>query len=122
MAAPRKATLAQQKTCSEQAIKLYHQEYPRPDSGKSYVSHYDPGANICYVWLIDVHTYNGKKNDFEQVLDAFENKPYALFNAQSDQPEPETCIIYPRNGSGEFHCKSRDAFLTLVHHYFNLNN
>lgn len=45
MAPPRKATLAQQKMCAEQAGTVFHREYPDATSADSYLSHYDPDAN-----------------------------------------------------------------------------
>jgi hypothetical protein len=40
-ATPRKATLAEQKECSEQAAKVFHEHFP-DSSDATYTSHYDP--------------------------------------------------------------------------------
>ena len=57
-ATPRKATLAEQKACSEQAAKVFNEHFP-DSSDATYTSHYDPEANVCYAHITQLKKRNG---------------------------------------------------------------
>jgi len=56
-ATPRKATLTEQKACSEQAAKVFHEHFP-DSSDATYTSHYDPEVNVCYAYIEQVKKRN----------------------------------------------------------------
>lgn len=120
-ATPRKATLAEQKACSEQAAKVFHEHFP-DSSDATYTSHYDPEANICYAHIDQVKKRNGDTALQIIILDAFENKGYAVFYAPSSSRAPTTCTVMPLDKKEKVECTSIDEFEALVRQYFNLNN
>lgn len=119
-ATPRKATVAEQKACSEQATKVFHEYFDPSDA--TYTSHYDPEANICYVYMQQMKKQNGDTAYQALIVDAFEHKGYAVFYAPSSSQAPTTCTIVPLGKKEKVECKSIDEFEALVHKYYNLDN
>jgi len=120
-ATPRKATLAEQKACSEQAAKAFHQYFP-DSSDATYTSHYDPEANVCYAHIQQVKKRDGDTAYQEIILDAFENKGYAVFPSTSSSQAPKACTVVPLGKKEPVECKSIDEFDALVRQYYNLEN
>jgi hypothetical protein len=120
-ATPRKATLAEQKTCSEQAAKVFHEHFPN-SSDATYTSHYDPEANVCYAHIDQVKERNGDTALQVLILDAFENFGYAVFYAPSSSKAPTTCIVVPLGKKEGVGCTSKAEFDALVRQYHNLDN
>ncbi len=124
--APRAATLVQQKMCDEQARKKYHEDNPKPDPLSNYTSHYEAGANVCYVMVHTYHTYNGSPTVSTSVYDAFEGRMYASYmwiNAEKKkywEVEPMECYVKPR-GQEKIYCKSSDEFDQLVDKHFGIS-
>src|SRR6266581_2366082 len=112
---PRKATLAEQKACSEQAAKVFH--HLNLESA-TYSSHYDPEANICYAYIDQLKESNGAHQVL--ILDAFENKGYAVFYAPSSSQAPTACTIVPLGKKEGVECTSKAEFDALVRQYYNL--
>jgi len=120
-ATPRKATLAEQKACSEQAAKVFHEHFP--DSGDAtYTSHYDPEANLCYAYMEQLKKRNGDTAHQIVIMDAFENKGYAVFYAPSSTRAPTTCTVVPLGKKDGVDCASKAEFDALVRRYHNLDN
>jgi hypothetical protein len=120
-ATPRKATLAEQKACSEQAAKVFHEHFP-DSSDATYTSHYDPEANVCYAHIDQVKKRNGDTALQVIILDAFENFGYAVFYAPSSTKAPTTCTIVPLGKKEGVECTSKAEFDALVRQYYNLDN
>jgi|SRR5579872_1101211 len=119
-ATPRKATLAEQKACSEQADKVFHEYFT--DSDATYSSHYDPEANICYVYMQQVKKSNGDTVRQVIIMDAFENNAYAIFSAPSSSQAPTTCTVTPLGKKEAVECRSKAEFDALVRQCYNLDN
>jgi hypothetical protein len=127
------ATLADQKTCSDQAKKFFEESEAREASmvrmtPSSYVSHFDPNANICYVMVIDIFSIDGKKTltTSYEVSDAFEGRTYGeyMWNStrgkKNREETPDRCEVTPRGGMNDTVCKSAQEFHALVMKYFGL--
>lgn len=120
-ATPRKATLAEQKACSEQAAKVFNEHFP-DSSDATYTSHYDPEANVCYAHITQLKKRNGDSAHQELIVDAFENMGYAVFYAPSPSRPPTTCTVTPLDKKDAVECTSKAEFDALVHRYYNLDN
>jgi hypothetical protein len=119
-APPRKATLAEQKACSEQAAKVFHEHFP-DSSDSTYTSHYDPEANVCYAYIEQLKKRNGDIAQQVIILDAFENKGYAVFYALSPSQAPNACTVTPLRKKEGVECSSKAEFDALVRQYYNLD-
>ena len=119
-AAPRKATLAEQKACAEQAAKVFNETFDSRDA--TYTSHYDPEANVCCAQLTQVMKRNGDPVLQVLILNAFENKGYAVFYAPSSSQAATTCTVIPLDKKEGVDCASKAEFDALVHQYYNLDN
>ncbi len=112
--------------CADQASKFFHENYPKPRHTE-YTSHYDVGANVCYIL---VHQYdinnNGVPSFFDTVYDAFEGRGYATYswvNAEKkkySEVEPLECSVKPR-GQEEIPCKSGTEFQYLIDKHFGIS-
>jgi hypothetical protein len=120
-ATPRKATLAEQKACSEQAAKVFREHFP-DSSDATYTSHYDPEANVCYADIEQVKKRNGDTSDQVLIVDAFENVGYAVFYTPSSSQAPTTCTVTPLGKKEGVECTSKAQFDALIHQYYNLDN
>jgi hypothetical protein len=116
-----KATLSEQKACSEQAAKVFHEHFP-DSSDTTCTSHYDPEANICYADISELKKRNGDTAFQELIVDAFEDKGYAVFYAPSPSRPPTTCTVTPLDKKDAVECTSKAEFDALVHRYYNLDN
>lgn len=120
-AAPRKATLTEQKECSAQAAKVFDEYFP-DSSDATYTSHYDPEANVCYTHITQLKKRNGDTARQELIVDAFENMGYAVFYAPSPSRPPTTCTATPLHKKDGVECKSKAEFDALIRQYYNLDN
>lgn len=124
-------TLAQQKMCADQADEFFRDlvspSVPRRQIDPlvaSYVNHYDPQSNTCYVAITRNQPSGKVLVHSTTVFDAFEGTGYASYTQTSDrvtagtpvQP-PVLCAIEPR-GQPKVTCKSEDEFDYLVERYF----
>jgi len=132
---PRRASLAQQKICADQAQKFFRDLVaPKPSKAPinpllaSYVDHYDAKANICYVAIVRNDPFDGhrKMTYSTDVFDAFEGTNYAAYVQSSDNiragieiKPPLSCSVEPR-GQSKIICKSEDEFVGLIEKHFGL--
>jgi hypothetical protein len=68
--------------CDEQAGKKFHEfEQVDPPSYKrvGYTSHYDAGANVCYMMIHYLGVDDGTPSISDAVYDAFEGREYASY-------------------------------------------
>lgn len=121
-----KATMAEQKTCAEQAAKYFHDNVQNPPPGIQYwhTSHYDPDAGVCYVrleWAEGI----GKPKEYRHstmISDAFEGTLFAMISVPVvENSKHYPCMVAPK-GAKAIMCESEDEFNDLVHRYFNLDN
>jgi hypothetical protein len=121
----RTATMQQQKMCDEQARKKFHEDYPAANDLTGFFSHYDTGANVCYML---VHIYGISKvvpSVSDTVYDAFEGRGYASYiwiNSEKKkywQVAPMECSVKPR-GQDEITCKSSEEFDSLIDKHFGI--
>ena len=126
-----RASLTDQKLCAEQA-KKYFTEFTAGSHYfmSSYVSHFDPAINVCYV-RIDLTRTSGSGDKFDPlspgaaehstyVFDAFENRSFAAFVSRSDRKsliEILRCDIEPLNEQ-ERSCNSRAEFYQQIEDKF----
>jgi hypothetical protein len=122
---PRSATLQQQKMCAEQADKKFGEldEYKpsqrQADIGEDieHTSHFEAGANVCYVTA-----YMLLQQD--EVYDAFEGRRYARFlylgqGKKYDDTDPVDCRLKPR-GQTEIKCNSWAEYQELIEKHFGI--
>jgi hypothetical protein len=120
--------------CADQAKKFFG-DLVTPKTSKtavdavlaSYIDHYDPNENICYVAIVrnDPSGRNKGLTYSTDVFDAFEGTSYAAYTQLSDnikagiEVKPPLCSVDPR-GQRQIICKSEDEFDGLVEKYFGL--
>ena len=114
-AKPRQATLAQQKMCTDQAHKMFSESYA---DWTEHTSHYDPRANVCYMWVDKITIgENGAFDDL--VIDAFEGNIYGhAFRQMPSEKLSECRVIAPDDSRVE--CHSLAEFIQLVKKYFGI--
>jgi hypothetical protein len=122
----RRATLAQQKRCDEQAEKQFRKYNPKATPLDDYTSHYDGQAKVCYMMVHLVIVDKGKSVSVSNtVTDAFEGRGYASYiwiNSQGkpyQEVAPTDCTVKPR-GQPAITCKSSEEFESLVDKYFGI--
>jgi hypothetical protein len=114
-AKPRQATLAQQKMCADQAQKKFSESYV---GWTEHTSHYNPRANVCYMWLSK--TTIGEYGTFDDVvIDAFENSTYAHAFQQTPSEKLSECWVTAPDDS-KVQCHSLAEFSQLVKKYFGI--
>ena len=124
-APPRSATLAQQKSCDEQARKKFYEDYPEAERSARYTSHFDQRINVCYVLVRHTAVNNDVPVVSAVVYDALEGREYASYiwiNAQGLkywEVDPTECVVKPR-GQAEVNCRSEDEFDRLIDEYFGI--
>lgn len=128
-AAPRSATLAQQKMCADQARRAFKEFYSPSKDGISYdyTSHYDTRANVCYILVHGggVFRDTGSPSVSNTVFDAFEGRTFASYmwinseNKKYWEVAPMECTVTPR-GQEEILCKSSGEFEKLIDKYFGI--
>lgn len=122
---PLVASLTEQKACDEQASKRFHEDEDRTTGAikiVGYTSHYDPKINVCFARL---NFFGEGKSEYIRdvtVIDAFENREYALFTGPAQQvtaTKPLQCqILVPDKPAQD--CQSLDEFDGLVEKYFGV--
>jgi len=114
------ATLQQQKTCADQAKKVFDSE-KRDDVDQDYVSHFDTKQNICFIGVRTEYRRGTTETAFVSlsVRDAFELRTYAVFMWFFSAPRPDTCSVKPR-GQKEIKCANRSEFEEAIGKYFGI--
>lgn len=120
----KKATFSQQKSCLEQAEKMFNDSpFSRAGSGSNkYVSNFDVESNECYVEVTSF-VFKGE-NHFEWhvlIYDAFAKSLYGEFlsSAESHNLKMLLCGVRPR-GQPEITCASEVEFYGLVLKHFGI--
>jgi hypothetical protein len=131
--APR-ASMADQRLCSDQAKKVFEQTKKESESKSDdyvvppiYISHYDPKIATCFVRIDSRMIVTKSKTAKEktevgvwfEVLDAFELTEYATYMSFSEHPDWLFCYIKPK-GKGKISCRTTDEFDSLVESTFGL--
>jgi hypothetical protein len=127
-----RATLAKQNMCDAQASKVFHKGWKLeghfkedPSGMNGYTSHFDPSANVCYVWVRWGKIDKGGVSFADTISDAFEGRIYASYiwvNLKGKkywEVTPTLCSVKPR-GQDEITCKSEEEFVSLVDKYFGI--
>lgn len=115
---PRTATLAQQKMCDEQAGKKFVEYTAQKDRDRSsYMSHYDPAVNVCYVRIETSSVVKGSAFYIADVYDAFEGRTFASY--AGGKPPPLLCEV-DLPGKDTLRCASFDEFNQLTETYFGM--
>jgi hypothetical protein len=111
------ASLAEQKTCDEQAHKKYHEITDNALFTGSYVgSHYDSKEGACYFrYEMSRILHEDKELEFGSLVrDAFSGKVLAIFLSGDRHPQDYICAV------GSTQCKDSTEFNTLVEQRFGL--
>jgi hypothetical protein len=124
-----KATLAEQKMCSEQADQIIHNRIISGNDQGLYtydgVSHYDASTGICYMEISRHRRDQYAEETIRDIQDAFGGGGVGYFGqiiaaTYRDFPhKPFSCKIYPP-GQPEIKCTSEEEFNDLALKYFGI--
>jgi hypothetical protein len=125
---PRQATLAQQKTCADQAEKFYNEHEHvtwRTVDPYNYTSHYDPKQNVCFVayrWVTDVGVSYFVFDAFENILRAllvFDAKSPGVMTQHGIDNRVGACEVN-LPGQKTIYCKTAEGWDNLVLKHFGI--
>jgi len=115
-----RATLSQQKSCSEQSKQNFN-NWKKEVTGntlESYTNHYDPTTGICYLEISFMRATDSLVRQTFFIQDAFESRSYGYFtiNIVNDISYASGFIEPP--DQPKIKCKSYEQFNELALKYF----
>jgi hypothetical protein len=119
------ASLDLQEKCANQARKVLVQLRQDGRAQNSPQNHYSEQLNKCFIWTRQYSATDKFISWEEDLIDAFEGTPYALFLFHNDltkklpkPPAPVGC--YADLPQGTEYCKDFDGFVKLIGVYLNM--
>jgi len=107
-----RATLSQQKTCSEQSEHFFNNWKGSGNTLETYTDHLDSATGICYM---EISYTNSVMSGFF-IMDVFENRIYGSFSFINATRQSSGFIEPP--GQPKIECKSLEEFDELALKYF----